>query len=98
MINQKLGVGARENTKETEEASTVRDEATTVRDWKRIEIARGANFNLHGNSSFEKEMDKITELQDKNHGALNYYIEHQKILVELGLIKKLYPKIERKTE
>jgi hypothetical protein len=63
-----------------------------VLDWKRMDYSRGSNLRCFYDSNFEKEIDKIGSLQERNSLYLNKFLEHQKTLVELTLLKKMHVK------
>ena len=43
-------------------------------------------------------MERVDRLQEKNSSVMENYVEHQKILVELGFQRKIYPSIESNTK
>lgn len=58
-------------------------------DWKRFVYSDSSNFRCYQDSNFEREIDKVNKLQEKNENYLNEYLDHQKMLVELAFLKKL---------
>ena len=38
-------------------------------------------------------MEKVNRLQERNNTVLDHYVEQQTLLVELGFLKKIYPKV-----
>ena len=63
----------------------------TVTEWKRLEYRSGSNFKCHLDSNFEKEVERIGSLQDRNNDYLTRLIDQQKKLVELNYLSKLKP-------
>jgi hypothetical protein len=83
--------------KEGEEAKAVAGvEQKTVLDWKRLEYNRGSNFRCHYDSNFEKEVVRIGSLQEKTSHSLNRFLDHQKTLVALTLLKKVSKRPDEK--
>ena len=60
----------------------------TVRDWKRIDVKDKQNLHYH-ESNFEKELDYISFLQEKNSNSLSKFIDQQKIMVELHMNRRI---------
>lgn len=60
----------------------------TVRDWKRIDIKDKHTIN-YKHSDFEKELDYISYLQEKNSSSLSKFVDQQKIMVELQIHRRL---------
>jgi len=58
-------------------------------DWKRLEYNRGTDFACHRDSSFEKEIERVGSLQEKNMDSLGMYLTHKQSLVALDLLKKV---------
>ena len=61
----------------------------TVTEWKRLEYNSGSNFRCHLDSNFEKELDRVGNLQDRNNEYLVRLIDQQKNLVELSYLAKI---------
>ena len=76
MINDKLGV--HEDIMQKNGSHEL--ERRTALDWKRVEYQPG-NFICHNDSNFDKELDKVGYLQDKNNDYLAHLVNHQKTLV-----------------
>ena len=60
----------------------------TVRDWKRIDVKDKQNLHYH-ESNFEKELDYISFLQEKNSNSLSKFIDQQKLMVELHMNRRI---------
>ena len=60
----------------------------TVRDWKRIDVKDKQNLHYR-ESNFEKELDYISFLQEKNSNSLSKFIDQQKIMVELHMNRRI---------
>ena len=60
----------------------------TVRDWKRVEVKDKHNIRCE-ESNFEKELDYISFLQEKNSASLSKFIDQQKLMVELQIHRRL---------
>lgn len=59
-----------------------------MRDWKRIYVKDKHNLHYQ-ESNFEKELDYISFLQEKNSTSLSKFIEQQKIMVELQIQRRI---------
>jgi hypothetical protein len=62
-----------------------------------MEYNRGSNLRCYFDSNFEKELDKVGSLQERNTDYLTQLVNHQKTLVELALMKKVRPNISHNT-
>lgn len=62
------------------------DMNTSVKNWRRVEF-KEQKLEYH-HSNFDKELDRISSLQERNSMCLEKYLEHQKILLDLELRKK----------
>ena len=60
----------------------------TVRDWKRIDVKDKQNLHYR-ESNFEKELDYISFLQEKNSNSLSKFIDQQKLMVELHMNRRI---------
>lgn len=69
----------------------------TVRDWKRVDVKD--KHNLHcKESNFEKELDYISYLQEKNSTSLSKFIDQQKLMVELQMNRRVSKSIGKDTQ
>lgn len=85
-INEKLGILTVETDETDREKEPNNIPQHTVREWRRIEIAE-KNINYQ-ESNFDRELERISSLQERNSLSLEKYLEHQKILLELELRRK----------
>jgi hypothetical protein len=66
----------------------------TVRDWKRIDVKSKNNLHYH-ESNFEKELDYVSYLQEKNSSSLSRFIDGQKFMVEMQMNRRLSKSISK---
>lgn len=53
----------------------------SAKNWRRVEIRNDKIESL--SSNFDRELERISSLQERNSQCLERYLEHQKILLEL---------------
>ena len=62
----------------------------TIHEWKKVELKR--NIVNRSDTNFDKEIERINHYLQRNEESIDKYVNHQKLLVEMDLWKKMKAK------